>query len=254
MALTEEEKNSKWAEKDSNFKKRFQDEVLQAKREKDRNYERTVGAEKAEAKKTKNAKSPATGKLYWDIVKENAERSMAAAGYQEWANLMNEFALSTCGALNRALRNDPIELTNLIPYSDEIGGIWLEVKDTIHDKMLAPYLLNPIKRPFLDDKELPSVGFTVALNNQNQLEVEITKDGKPVNNPEFTKHIQEGFTAWAATKNYELDTGTQTYKKESGKVLNQESLLRKNTDHPEESFLAFATGRFEMPLTGGMRP
>jgi hypothetical protein len=258
MAISEEEKNAKWAEKDSSIKKDIQDEVLHKQRLMKRQYQRTVGAENEELKRAEKAKDPLDGKLWWDKVKESVQRLQAAAGYQEWQNLMNEFVVF-CATLNTAMRKDPIELTHFIPYKDEIGGIWLTGKDAFHDYVLK-YPENLIDRQFLDDKELPGVGFTVSLDEHNKLVVEVTKDGKPDEDPEqkVKEHLKIGFAAWAVTQGYEFDSNENSptycqYKDEAGTVMDQNKLLEINAD-VEESFLKFAIGRYEMPLTQGMRP
>jgi hypothetical protein len=253
MALTEEEKNAKWAEKNTAFKKDIQDDVLHKQRLMKRNYQRTVGAEKEELERAENAKDPIDGKLWWDKVKENTQKTLAAAGYQEWQNLMNEFVAS-CGTLNRACRYDPIDFTHFIPYRDEIGGIWLSVKDYTHDEWLS-IPENFIDRRSLNDKELPGIGFTVSLDEHNNLNVEVTCDGKPDMDPKqkLKEHLVVGFSAWAQCEGYELDTNDHKYKNETGTVLDQNKLLELNAD-VEKSFLKFVTGRYEMPLTENIRP
>ncbi|MBA3535497.1 MAG: hypothetical protein H0T84_02635 [Tatlockia sp.] len=268
MALTEEEKNSKLAEKDSGPKNHFQNEVLNNLKQKIRRYERTVGVENENRKKEKRAIDPddPNKRTYWELVKIKAHEMVNSDvhGYNEWQTMMSNMVHGIGMKLAKANYYDPIEFSNLIPYKDELGGIWEMGKDAIRDSKFVNYLENSVRRPFLDDKELPGVGFTVSLDANNHFNVEVTKDGEPMNleeivngqpNPDYElkKHFEVGFTAWAEIQGYELDAQNGTYKDDAGTVLNQTELLKINQD-AEKSFLKFATGRYEMPFTGGMRP
>lgn len=257
MALTEEEKNAKWAEKDHELKNDIKNAYILKQREIKRSYERTVGEEKKAAERAESAKNPITGKLLWTEVKEKVEQLRAAAGYQEWQNIQNEIVASA-KILNRAMRDDPIEFSNFIPFNEEIGGVFLQITDTIGDKLSQ----NFINRMLVADEELPSVGFTVSMNEQNQLNLQPLIDGKArFDNPidqellnSLKPKLEAKFDTWAAIKGYEPDnTQGKRYRDEAGNFLTQNELLNSEAD-PETSFLKFAISQFEMPLTQSMSP
>ncbi|MBA2650666.1 MAG: hypothetical protein H0U73_00140 [Tatlockia sp.] len=236
------------------FKERLKTLYLQEKHKKEQEYA-PVEAEKAKNKKHEDSLG-SDGKPLWDKVNEGGYRLIHdnAAGWQEFPNFMMSLVHQ---ALNNAIANwyDPIDITYFIPYRDEIGGVFAQLKDAAVNGAMD----FAERRFLLDDKQLANVSFTSKLDEQGKLKVDILVNGEPEpplvdpKNPNaaptypLQDFVEEAVVDWAKIQDYKYDGATNTFKDDNNNTMTDELFKKLNAD-PENSILKFLSGRFNYAL------
>ena len=263
VAKTKEELMKEWNDHAKKVRVEFEKQYNDKIRKEARDYDNAVVKPQAQLQKAKDAKDPyeADGKkTYWELVKHEAHKLINDnfAGYNDWAIAMSGL-VHIAMLLSKANWYDRPEITNLIPYSREIGGVfssgWEGAKHELAD-LYNEYL----DVGWVDKDKLPGVGYTASLDAQGQLEVKVTIDGNPDPDPrgQLKNALDVGTVAWAKSRGYDLvpgpQPGTKVFKDADGNQMTHEKFVELNNDS-DLGLNNFVKGGFiPAELTMGPRP
>jgi hypothetical protein len=215
-----------------------------------------VASEESERKRIENTKD-VDGKLYWDKVREDADRmiSQGPAGYNDWAvgmsNLISHFLL-----LNKATIYDPI-----FPFREEVMGIKALV---VYGIWRAPtgWISDQIDKLTFPDRKLPELHLSTTINEKGSVDILATRDGQDltkVEDPndkaqELYHRLRVGVTAWAKIHGYDCkenpdEPGKMAFYTDPGDVKMTQEKFKELNDNREEALDTFLSARFDMPLS-----